>query len=298
MQTKLFLKRPELILPGKSDLMERFIESKEIVEQALKETDAHAIGLMLSGGDDSITALLVARMLGVKLDFIMHGNTGTGLKDVIKYVHQVASDANIPLYVADAGTAFEDYVKRKGFFGMGPDAHKFSYHILKTNPFEKCLSKNVTKRQKGRKIILLNGVRVEESDNRMDNFGDNPYRERKNQVWVNIIHWWSKKECLELLQSESFQRSPVAIALGRSGECNCGTMQTEADRLAAAAYDPDFKAWLWPIRKYCIAKFGWDISQNPDKKRLKELKEIADKLTPDMPMCVGCKYRPQRLFND
>lgn len=276
--------------------MNRIIESKEIVEKAIKDVDPYAIGVLVSGGDDSITALKVAMMIGVKIDFIMHGVTGTGLKDVRKYVNQVADKVEIPLIEADAGTAFEDYVKRKGFFGRGADAHKFSYHILKTNPFEKALSKNIIKRQRGRKIILLNGVRVEESDNRLDNFGDNPYRWRMNQYWVNIIHWWSKKECLELLDAENFTRSPVAIALGRSGECNCGTMQTEADRIAAAEYDPEFKTWLWEIRKYCIAKFGWDIGQNPDKARLKEIKAATDQLSDDMPMCVGCKYRQPRLF--
>lgn len=278
------------------DLQARFEESREIVQRAIIDHRPYAIILMLSGGDDSITALKVALMLGVKIDFILHGVTGTGLKDCRTYVHKVADLVNIKLIEADAKDAFECYVKRKGFFGIGRMAHQYSYHILKEYPFSAALSKHIVKRVPGRKLLLLNGVRVEESDNRMDNFGDNPYWFRKNQIWVNIIHWWTKKECLHLLDAENFKRSPVAIALGRSGECNCGTMQNEASRLAACEYDPSFKEWLWPIRKYCIEKFGWDIGQNPDKERLKQMKQEVEAMEEFMPMCVGCKARQAKLF--
>jgi hypothetical protein len=200
------------------------------------------------------------------------------------------------LIEGDAGTAFEDYVKRKGFFGRGVGAHQFSYHILKSQPFQTCLSKNIVKRQRGRKLILLNGVRIEESDNRADNFADNPYTYRHNQIWVNIIHWWSKKECLELLDSENIPRSPVAIALGRSGECNCGTVQTEADRILASKYDPEWGEWMKRLRKFAIGKFGWDIGQNPDKKMLEEIKQQNKKTSDFMPMCVGCKATNGKLF--
>lgn len=228
-----------LIVPAcSSNLMERFEESRDIVGKAVNDIQPYAVVLMLSGGDDSITSLVAALMMGVKIDFIIHGITGTGLPECRQYVGEVAAKYNIPIIYADAGTAYEDYVMRKGFFGKGPDAHKFSYHILKVNPFDAAISKYIRKRVPGRKIILLNGVRVEESENRADNFGDNPYRWQKNNYWVNIIHWWTKKECLQLLADECVQRSPVAVALGRSGECNCGTMQSEADRIVASEFNP------------------------------------------------------------
>lgn len=115
-------------------------------------------------------------------------------------------------------------------------------------------------------------------------------------LWINIIHWWSKKECLELLDAESINRSPVAIALGRSGECNCGTMQSEADRIAASEFDPIWGIWLANLRKTVVRKFGWDIGQNPNKQMLAELKGQADLISDFLPMCVGCKAKQQRLF--
>lgn len=299
-QDNLFGKAPVLQAPTTiPNLVRRFEESREIVQKAIIDHRPYVIGLMLSGGDDSITALQVAIMLGVKIDFIMHGVTGTGLKDCRTFVHQVSERTGIKLIEADAGTIYEDYVKRKGFFGKGNTAHSFAYHLIKQDPFNREISKNFRKGVAGRRILLLNGVRVDESENRADNFGDDPYRKQKNSpnnVWVNIIHYWSKPECLELLQAEGVKRSPVAIALGRSGECNCGTVQNEADRIAAAEYDPEFGKWMYAIRKYCIQKFGWDISQNPNKKRLEEIKAEAAKLSEFMPMCVGCKARQGKMF--
>ena len=268
-----------------------FEESKAIVCKAIIDFNPYAIILMLSGGDDSITALQVALMLGVKIDFVMHGVTGTGLPEVKEYVRKVCIEQNMKLIEADAGTAYVDYVRRKGFFGRGADAHKFSYHILKVNPFDRAISKYIRKGVPNRKILLLNGVRVEESDNRADNFGDNPYRWQGNNCWVNIIHWWDKKDCLQLLTDSNFQRSPVAIALGRSGECNCGTMQSDADRILASEFNPTWGKWMADIRNEVTRKFGWDINQSPNKKTLAAMKAEAVNISEFMPMCVGCKSK-------
>jgi 3'-phosphoadenosine 5'-phosphosulfate sulfotransferase (PAPS reductase)/FAD synthetase len=293
------VKYPELLLPQNvlnRTESELFATSAQIVESAISEYHPYAIGIMLSGGDDSITALQVALMLGVRIDFIMHGVTGTGLKDCRKYVHEVADRTGIKLIEANAGNTFEDYVMRKGFFGKGVSAHQFSYHLLKFNPFRAALSNHIVHKKRGRKVLLLNGVRVEESENRADNFGDNPIRITNNQVWVNIIHWWTRKQCLELLQAEGIERSPVAVALGRSGECNCGTVQNEANRIACSAYDPEWGDWMKRLRKAALQKFGWDIGQNPSKKRLEEIKAATQKTSDFMPMCVGCKAKQSTLF--
>jgi 3'-phosphoadenosine 5'-phosphosulfate sulfotransferase (PAPS reductase)/FAD synthetase len=297
MQPKIFGGDHILHNPKESyGLMDKLLECKEIVQKAIITHRPYATGLMLSGGDDSITALQVALMLGVKIDFIMHGVTGTGLKSVRTYVHQVANRVGIRLIEADAGSKFEDRVMKKGFFGMGKVAHTYSYHILKSGPFEAAISKHIRKGVSGRKILLLNGVRIEESDNRLDNFGDNPYRERANNIWVNIIHWLYKKECLTILEGEGVKRNPASIVLGRSCECNCGTMQNEADRLAIKDFEPEWWEWMWDLRKRVIGRFGFDINQQPNKKRMAEIKAATAHLSEDMPMCVGCKARQPSMF--
>jgi hypothetical protein len=300
LQTRVFGDEHILRMPSITHYLDdKLLESQIIVQKAIIDYNPYAVCLMLSGGDDSITALKVALMLGVKIDFIIHGVTGTGLKDVRKYVHSVAALTGIKIIEADAGTAYEDYVKRKGFFGVGKVAHTFSYHILKANAFRHAVSKYIRKGKEGRKILLLNGVRVEESEDRADNYGDNPYRfdpAAPNNIWVNIIHWFLKNDCLHLLEAENFKRSPVAIYLGRSGECNCGTMQDEAGRIACGQYDPEWADWMKRLRKYVIQLFGWDISQNPDKKRMQEIRDEVAKLSTFQPMCTGCKAQQLKLL--
>lgn len=287
------------INPGRvieyGELTDLFSESLEIYNRAISENNIYAICLMLSGGDDSVTALQVCRLLGIKIDFVIHGVTGTGLPCVRNYVRQHCEKYGMNLIEADAGDAFERYVRRKGFFGKGIAAHQFSYHLLKYNPFNAAISKYLRKGVAGRKIILLNGVRVEESENRADNFGDNPYRWDKNNLWVNIIHWWTKKNSLTLLESENVERNPASIHLNRSGECNCGTTQSEADRIAASEFDPIWGIWMSELRNEITRKFGWDISGNPSKKLLEEIKASTQNKESFMPMCVGCKSIQQKL---
>lgn len=299
LQRRIFSDEHILSMPSITrGLDDKLREAMEIVQRAIIEHNPYAVCLMLSGGDDSITALKVALMLGVRIDFIIHGVTGTGLNDVRKYVHSVAALTGIKIIEADSGTAYVDYVKRKGFFGVGTDAHTYSYHVLKANAFRHAVSKYIRKGVEGRTILLLNGVRVEESDNRADNFGDNPYHaspDAPKNIWVNIIHWFYKKECLSLLEAENFKRSPVAIYLGRSGECNCGTMQDEAGRIACGEYDHEWRDWMHRLRRYVIGIFGWDINQNPDKKTMAEIRAKVAELESFMPMCVGCKAQQLKI---
>jgi 3'-phosphoadenosine 5'-phosphosulfate sulfotransferase (PAPS reductase)/FAD synthetase len=253
---------------------ELLLESRGIVQKAIEQYKPYKICLMISGGDDSLLTLEVCKRIGVKVDFIIHGNTRTGLKATTQFVRDLA----------DAGSAYRDYVLRKGFFGKGVGAHSFSYHVLKAAPFRKAVSKHIRQKKRNRPVLLLNGVRVDESDNRSDKLGDNPYNvdpASRNNIWVNVVHWWTTEERDSFLSDHNIKRNPVAIALGRSGECMCGTMQNTAARLAASQFDPEWGAWLDELEKEAIAlhSFGW--GQQCSKKEVKE--------NDFQPMCTGCK---------
>lgn len=271
---------------GLDDLI---LQSKDIVMEAILRYNPYAIVLMLSGGDDSITALHTALMLGIRIDAIIHGVTGTGLKAVRKYCQETAEKHKIKFIAADAGKAYEEYVDRKGFFGVGDTAHTYSYHILKTNPFDRAISKYLRRGVANRTILLLNGVRIEESGKRAKIYQDKTSKWQGNNLWTNIIHYWEKDDCMQLIEGASIKRNPVAIVLNRSGECNCGTMQNEASRLACSQFDPEWGEWMKRIRKHAIQKHGWDITQNPSKQRMAEIKAASTDIDEFMPMCVGCK---------
>lgn len=260
------------------------LQSGEIFSQASAEYKPDATVLMLSGGDDSLTTYHVAKQLGIKIDFVIHGNTRTGIEDTTIFSRKVTEQMGDKYLEADAKDAYEKYVMRKGFFGKGLSAHAFSYHILKQDHFETTVSRSIRQRKRNFKIMFLNGGRKNESENRKVRFA-NPVKvtnRRKNDIWVNLINDWSKSNCLDYLEGNGIERNPVSVNLCRSGECMCGTMQTKGDRQEAAFFYPGWGKKLDELesRVMAIHGFGWGENM-PKQKDLRQLEMFQ-------PMCVGC----------
>lgn len=271
-------------------------QSLEIYKEAMTTYKPWAVIAMVSGGDDSMLLKYVLDELGIYVDFIMHGVTGTGIIETTEFVREIVSNSGIRYLEANAGDAYERYVMRKGFFGKGNDAHAKSYHVLKAQPFRTAVSHNIRMGKVGRYVLFLNGVRVDESENRADKLGDKIFNSDPaalKNIWVNMLHWWTTKQRDAYLIGNSLKRSPVAIALGRSGECWCGTTQSMAAGLQAAELFPVWGAKWRDIRKRVTAKFPWDWGQNINQYHLKEMRGQGNmfKEEPFMPMCVGCKSK-------
>lgn len=273
-------------------------QSKQIYDEAVEKFTPEAVVAMVSGGSDSATAYHVAKQIGADIDYIFHINTGTGIQENTEFVRNYYGN-ELPTYVEpSAGDAYEKYVKRKGFFGKGWKAHSYAYHVLKAGPLRKELSRHIRKGKKGVNILLLNGARKKESDNRKINLPDVYNRDpsQAGNIWVNVIHHWSKKECLRYLETMDIERSPVEKTICRSGECNCGTMQTDEDRAEASAVYPDFKEWLDSLEDEVIQTFPWKWGrEQPDwYKQLQYGQTEAFGMHKKydhqfQPMCVGCK---------
>ncbi len=260
-------------------------KSKEIIERAIVEHEPYAKVGLFSGGTDSLLLMELLKELDIKLDFVIHVHTGTGLPQTLEFVREYCEDYN---YIeASAGKAYENYVLRKGFFGKGVDAHAYAYHILKAEHLRKALSHNIRQRKRNRKIILFNGVRIEESDNRKYNFGSQEITSEGNNIWVNVIHWWTQSQRDKYIEGNNVKRNPVSIELGRSGECMCGTMQGTLDRIAAKKFCPSWGKWLDDLEKAVIKKgFPWGWGENINKYHLMEREGQINMF---QPMCVGCK---------
>ena len=265
--------------------------SKEIMNQAIAIYKPKAIVMMLSGGDDSITAYKVAQEIGVNFDYVIHGRTRTGLIETTKFAVDFTEKQGDKLIIADAKDAYKKYVLRKGFFGLGVSAHAMAYHILKIEHFRKAVSHNLRKRQRNFPILFVNGARWKESENRK-RLKNNPYSvdpSQKNNIWVNIINDWSKDDCVDYLEGNSVKRNPVSVALCRSGECMCGTMQSAEDYAAAKDFSPSWGAEMDSLRKEVMKKFPWDWGQNINKQHLMEMK--GQVRLDFQPMCSGCKVK-------
>lgn len=276
----------------RGDIGERLLSSKEIVDRAIADYKPYAIVAMVSGGDDSLTALNVSKELNIPITHIMHGVTGTGIKQTTEFVRELVYAKGMPLYLeANAGSAYENYVMRKGFFGTGLRAHNYSYHILKWTHFRATVSKYIRHKKRNRKILFINGVRRNESENRMKSM-INPIKEVGPNVWVNIINDWEKYDCAKYLDGERIERNPVSIKLCRSGECMCGTMQSKGDRTEATYFFPEWGEWIKSLEDAVKFKgFNWGWGENKPKER----KPTAQMQMAFKPMCVGCiKDDPQQ----
>lgn len=277
------------------------LQSMEIYHEAMMTFKPFAVIAMVSGGDDSLLLHHVIKRLGIEVDFVMHGVTGTGVKQTTDFVRDLVANSGTKYLEANAGDAYLKYVMRKGFFGSGDSAHTLSYHVLKAQPFRTAVSRNIRQGKTNRTVLFLNGVRVDESERRADKLGDKIFNIDKamtKNVWVNLIHWWTTKERDEYLAGNSLLRNPVAIELNRSAECLCGTMQSMATGLQVAEAFPEWGKWWQDIRKKVTAKFPWDWSQNINNAHLRETLGQGNmfKEEPFMPMCVGCKAKVKRTI--
>jgi 3'-phosphoadenosine 5'-phosphosulfate sulfotransferase (PAPS reductase)/FAD synthetase len=259
--------------------------SSKILKDAIEKFNPTHFVSMVSGGKDSAASDQVARELGVKIDFVIHGNTRCGIPETSRFVRETYGKLG-DFVEADAGTAYEDYVLRKGFFGKGHGAHGFSYRVLKATPFRKAVSKHIRQGKRGVRVLLINGARKDESENRQKNL--EVWRQdpaSPGNIWVNPIHDWSQDDRDEYLTSRDTPINPVAVQLCRSGECMCGTMQTDAERKEAAFLYPHWGNWLNALEAEVKDKFGfgWGVPfpKQPDIRQLDLFQ----------PMCKDCMLR-------
>ncbi len=258
--------------------------SLKILRRAMTEFSPTHVISMVSGGKDSAASDQAARELGVKIDFVMHGNTRCGIQETSQFVRDVYG-AKGEMVEADAGSSYEDYVLRKGFFGKGIGAHAFAYRVLKAQPFRKAVSKHIRQGKRDVRILLLNGARKDESENRQKHL--QVWRRdpaSPGNVWVNLIHDWSQDDRDAYLASRKTPINPVAKALCRSGECMCGTMQSDEERREAAILYPAWGSWLSELEREAMRLhgFGWGA---PFPKRDRRQTELFQ------PMCKDCVGR-------
>lgn len=268
-------------------MSDRFLDSSyAILRDAIAQFNPTHIVSMVSGGKDSACSHAVAQELGAKVNVIIHGNTRCGIPETSRFVERVYGATGPDFAVADAGTAYEDYVLRKGFFGKGIGAHGFAYRILKATPFRKTISRLIRQGRKDVRVLLLNGARKDESENRQKHL--QVYRRdpaNPGNIWVNLIHDWDQEARDRYLTETNTPINPVAKALCRSGECMCGTMQTTAERIEAAALYPAWGNWLHALETEARAKHGFGWGENFPKPRDERQIEMFQ------PMCKDCIVR-------
>ena len=273
--------------------------SRKVYEQALRSFPPFAVVLAFSGGNDSLATYYAAKVLGIKIDYILHVNTRTGIAETTEYVRKFAASTGIPYLEADAGDKYEKRLFLRGFFGRGRHAHTLTYHILKKQQIRAALA-TIRRRKQNRNIWLLNGARVAESDNRAKNFAGKEIRRsdsKSSNIWVNLIHYWQKSHCSNLLADCKAPCNIVSRELCRSGECLCGSMQSVQARHEASVLFPAWGAWIDALEKKVMETFPWGWGEDiPVSWQLEQKGQLRLFPREDFqPMCSGCLSKDEQV---
>lgn len=248
----------------------------------------YAYVLLLSGGNDSMASHAMCKKLGIPVDFTFHLHTGCGIEETTDFVRSI--DHLGRFEVLSAGSKYKERVLSRGFFGKGRAAHNMAFHVLKKTPLVRGISAHIRKRKRNRRVVLINGARKQESQNRMEHL--EPIKIEGSNIWFNIMHYMDNKLPLAYMDSEGIRQNPVSAQLCRSGECMCGTTQSLEERIEAAYHYPAWGKWIDNLDKLALKNNGTQWGKATPKELFKD-KAPAN----HTPLCQACEvaHNPNQL---
>lgn len=211
------------------------------LDQAIIDHRPSHVFALFSGGHDSLCSTALA---AEHPDFTaaVHINTGVGIEATREYVRTTCDERGWPLIEMhpDAKT-YRDLVIEKGMPG-GPRAHNAMYYWLKQRQVRRLVREH--KQGHDGRVVLVTGIRRQESERRMQSAMAVPVHRLGAQVWVNPILDWSKLDCNSFIDQLELARNPVVDLLHRSGECLCGALAHHSEIADIERWYPDVAAEL------------------------------------------------------
>ena len=215
------------------------LSGHDLIDWACNEWDvSHVVGLF-SGGHDSLTATHLASR-HPRFSFACHINTGIGVEETREFVRETCRDWGIELreyraedYIGGDGQPcpqrYTDFVFKYGF--PGPGQHHRMYQRLKERPLRNMIRD--LDRKRGQKVLLITGVRADESIRRTAHV-DQAQIWEGTKVWVAPVWDMTKQDTNAYVKDNNLTRNPVVDAIHMSGECLCGAYahKGELDELA------------------------------------------------------------------
>lgn len=181
----------------------------------------------------------------------------------------------------------------QGFPGPG-GGHRAAYSRLKERQVERLVRETKAELDAPRtaRVALLSGARVGESMRRRRTNAGPGYRQRKAQLWVNPLQWWTNEEMRAYRREHDVKVSDVAALLHRSGECNCGSYIGKNERRDVLALYPDwFAETIAPLEAEAaelgIPRCVW--GERADSGREGARGAVAEDELDDSPMCSSCQ---------
>lgn len=189
----------------------------KVINAAVKVYEPVAVFAAFSGGHDSLVSTAIA-MANPNVDAVVHINTGIGVEATREFVRTTCEKQGWELIELHppAGHSYRDIILEHGF--PGPAGHLYTYTRLKERPLRQLHASYREKR--GDKIMVITGVRSEESTRRMGHV--QTVVEESGRIWVAPIHAWTKAQCNQFISEMGYARNEVVDNLHMSGECLCG----------------------------------------------------------------------------
>lgn len=240
---------------------------------------------LLSGGNDSQCACVVASQHPRFDGNVHHIDTGIGAKACFDFVKELCDEWNWNLCVYQSAATYERFIRRLGF--PGPGSHQWVYNWLK----DRCIGRMT----KGSRKALITGCRQQESTRRMGHtekikIGETSKKTGKvtktNRVWTAPCYDWSGEEQIAFMNAWGLSSNPIKKSpIGMSGECFCGAFARPYELEMIRQFAPDVAEEidrLQQIAKECGTPCEWG-------KRPKGQRGIVTVRTG--PLCSGCDRR-------
>lgn len=265
--------------------MTQRLSPADIIGEAIDRYKPVAIFFGFSGGNDSraLGHWMTENVPGCKALYL---DTEIGLAAAREHVHDTCARQGWDLVEVgakrDCQQDYDELVLEHGF--PGPSHHRKMYQRLKERGVWKAMRDAKQGHPRNAKVLIATGIRHDESLIRMGYAGRevNTYR---GQVWANPLYWLSKADRDSYNAATGVPESPVAKALGLSGECGCGAYAQQGELARWRAVDPAFGQRIDRLQQKAFAQgFTWGWEGRPPAGGFN-----ADQrdLFPG-PMCAGC----------
>lgn len=254
-----------------------------IIDEACEMAPEAKVYGLFSGGHDSLVSSHLASK-HPRFSGIVHVNTGIGIEDTRRFARETCFRYGWPLLEYKATELnppqlYDEIVIQHGF--PGPSQHHRMYARLK----ERCLRQLKKDHSSRQPIILVTGIRKQESIKRMGYARE--VDKRGQWIWTAPCVDWTEDDCAGCMREDNLPRNPVKDRMCISGECLCGAFARRGELAELKHYYPDEYSRIARLQVRAreagspCAIWG---SGGPSKTTLNERKGQLF-----MPLCVGCE---------
>ncbi len=283
---------------------EAAVEASAILDDVIERNNPSHVFALFSGGHDSLCSVHLASK-HPRFSGAVHVNTEIGIERTREFVRETCCSYGWPLielrpprppfqdkqgrpWGEFGQTAYEALVLRWGF--PGPKGHTLMYNRLK----ERCIARLIREhRQKKQRIVLVTGVRRQESRRRMGHIVSEQREGRR--VWCAPLVDWNEDDKRAYRLANQLPTNKVAKRLCMSGECLCGAFARPEELAEVEKVCPATATYIRSLELrvkdagQSRCRWGEKNDLAVDLAAARRKANRADQ--PWLPLCHGCEGR-------